>query len=138
VAGAEVEPGEATQIEGAVYGADVDVASRKIFLRDGAAGVSRVLLLHEIAHLLTPTPAEPHGPAFVRSFVDLIDRFVPLQSVDLRVAHYRRQVRFDLAPSPYAPPATNPFIGVLETNESMMQLHAYLQSAFEAAHSPDQ
>ncbi|HEV2035315.1 MAG TPA: hypothetical protein VGU71_14145 [Candidatus Dormibacteraeota bacterium] len=36
VAGVEVEPGEATQIERAVYGADVDVASRKIFLRDGA------------------------------------------------------------------------------------------------------
>lgn len=92
-----------------------------------------MLLLHEIAHLLTPAPAEPHGPAFVRTFVDLIDRFVPLQSVDLRVAHYRRRVRVEPGPSKYAPPSVDAFASELECNESLMQLHAILESAFVAA-----
>jgi len=33
------------------------------------------IVLHELAHPLTPHPAAPHGPEFVRLFIDLLVRY---------------------------------------------------------------
>lgn len=57
--------------------------------------------LHEATHVLVPTHEEPHGPTFVRAWLDLLDRFGPYQvlAVSLAGGLQRAGVRIDEVPS---------------------------------------
>jgi len=57
--------------------------------------------LHEATHILVPTPEEPHGPTFVRAWLDFLDRFGSYQvpAVSLAGNLQRAGVRIDKVPS---------------------------------------
>jgi hypothetical protein len=54
------------------------------FVKRRAPLTQQIQVLHELAHILTPRPDEPHDPVWARTFVDLVDRFWWVASADLR------------------------------------------------------
>jgi hypothetical protein len=97
----------------------VDVDRRVIHMEaPGANGATyRLLAIHEVAHVVAPSFDEPHGPAFVRTFLDLVDRFVPAHSMELRMQFLRRGVLAAPEPSPWRRPWAWLDMGELESIE---------------------
>lgn len=97
-----------------ISAAECDPEGRVIFIEaaDEHGAIHSLLAFHELAHVLTPTPDEPHGATFARTFLDLVDRYRPGYSTELRMQFLRRAVRAAPGPGKWARPAS-----ILNLNE---------------------
>jgi hypothetical protein len=71
-----------------------DLEKRAIEIAGPAGGPlsHQLLLLHEVSHAVNPTD-EHHGAAWVRTFLDLVERHLPSLSYELTVELRRHGVR---------------------------------------------
>jgi hypothetical protein len=96
-----VSPSEAFVVEGRREILIVDAGQQPL--------VRGLLLFHEVAHVVCPTDP-PHGPAFVRAWLDLCRRsgfYEFLADSWLESALLGHGVAIDEEPSPLAPPRPN-------------------------------
>lgn len=84
--------------------ADFDL--QQSLIRIDPPPIHELLIVHELAHVAAPTPEDPHGPTFARTFLDLVDRNMRLAglSYELRACFRLFGVRIEQPPGPWAKP----------------------------------
>jgi hypothetical protein len=121
--------------------AEYDSESRVITL--DPPPLHELLIAHEMAHVATPTPDNPHGPEFARTFLDLVDRNVRLIHLadELRVCLLVFRVKIDPGPGRWSAPLAGldrPRLQSLENaSDPLAQIEMFLRLSFARSMSPD-
>ena len=56
---------------------------------------NRAIVLHEIAHIITPNTYASHGPEYARNFLDLVRHYLGKESAEqLRASYKRHRVKY--------------------------------------------